>query len=439
MTRNLGAAEQGRLIAAGKLDPVEQVEAYLEAAATPEGGLIYARLTPDRARAEAMAARRRARDGVLRGPLDGVALSWKDLFDTAGIATEAGSKLLEGRVPDADAEVLAAATLAGTVCLGKTHMTELAFSGLGVNPSTATPPNVHDPRLAPGGSSSGGAVSVATGLAAAAIGSDTGGSVRIPSAWNDLVGLKTTHGRLSLRGVVPLCKRFDTVGPLARNVEDCAHLLAAMEGRKCPDLRDASLQGARLLVLEGLPFEGARAAPVQGFEDAVARLEKAGAAVERGALPMVAPAMDLSGILFAPEAYGLWRDVIEANPDKMYPVIRERFRGGAGVSAVDYVKGWDDLHRYREAYRAATAGYDAVLVPTAPILPPDAERLLSDRAYFESENLLALRNTRIGNIFGLCVLTLPTGYPATGLSLMAAPMQEDRLLRLGIAAEAALG
>ena len=331
------------------------------------------------------------------------------------------------------------ATLAGTICLGKTHMTELAFSGLGVNPMTATPPNVHDPRLAPGGSSSGAAVSVAMGMAAAAIGSDTGGSVRIPSAWNDLVGLKTTHGRVSTRGVVPLCKRFDTVGPLARNVEDCAHLLAALEGRHAPDLRDCTLVGKRLLVLEGLPFEGTRDAPARGFEAAVERLAKAGAVIERRALPMVTPAMDLSGILFAPEAYGQWKEVIEAAPEKMYPLILERFRTGRDVRASDYVKAWEDLRRYRVEYLAETAAYDAVLVPTAPILPPDAARLLSDPAYFQTENLLALRNTRIGNIFGLCVLTLPTGVPATGISLMAAPMSEDRLLRLGIATEAALG
>ena len=438
--RQATAAEQGRAIAAGKACPVDLAEAYLEAAtAHPEGKRIYARLMPDRARAEAMAARARAKAGLLRGPLDGVSVSWKDLFDTAGVATEAGSKLLAGRVPAADAEVLRRATLQGLVCLGKTHMTELAFSGLGVNPSTATPPNVHDPRLAPGGSSSGAAVSVAMGLAAAAVGSDTGGSVRIPSAWNDLVGLKTTHGRLPLTGVVPLCARFDTVGPLARSVEDCALMLAALEGARAADLRGASLAGARLLVLEGLPFEGARSEPVQGFEAAVERLAAAGARVERRALPMVDAAMALAGLLFAPEAYGLWKEVIEANPTAMYPVILERFRTGANVLAADYVAAWAALDRLRAEWLAATAGYDAVLVPTAPILPPDAARLLTDPAYFAAENLLALRNTRIGNVFGLCVLTLPTGLPATGISLMAAPGAEERLLRLGTAAEAALG
>ncbi|MBW0158531.1 amidase [Sedimentimonas flavescens] len=437
MDRFASAVEQGQAIGAGKLCPVDLTEAYLEAAAgAPD---VYARLTPKRARAEAMAARSRAKNGTRRGLLDGVSLSWKDLFDSAGVATEAGSRLLEGRIPEEDAEVLARATLAGSVCLGKTHMTELAFSGLGVNPMTATPPNAIHPELAPGGSSSGAAVSVKLGLAAGAIGSDTGGSVRIPSAWNDLVGLKTTHGRVSARGVVPLCRRFDTVGPLARTVADCAALLALIEGGKAADLRGADLKGARLLVLEGLPFDAAREAPVRGCEAAVDRLARAGARIERRALPMVKPAMDLSGILFAPEAYGIWKDVIEAAPAKMYPLILERFRSGAAALAANYIAAWEALDAYRAAYLAETAEYDAVLVPTAPILPPDAKRLLTDPAYFAAENLLALRNTRIGNIFGLCALTLPTGEPMCGISLMAAPMAEERLLRLGAAAEAALG
>ncbi|OWY00103.1 MULTISPECIES: amidase family protein [unclassified Thioclava] len=434
--RLAGAAEQGRAIAAGQLDPVEQTEAYLAAAEASED--IYARLTPQRARDEAMAAHQRAKQGRRRGMLDGVALSWKDLFDTAGVATEAGTRLLAGRVPERDADVLIEATLGGSVCLGKTHMTELAFSGLGVNPMTATPPNIHDPELAPGGSSSGAALSVARGLAAAAVGSDTGGSVRIPAAWNDLVGLKTTHGRITTKGVVPLCRSFDTIGPLTRNVEDAAHVLALLEGRAAPDLRDASLRGKRLLVLEGLPFEGTREKPVQGFERAVEAFAKAGAVIERRGLPMVRPAMDLSGVLFAPEAYGEWKHEIEAAPEKMFAAILERFRSGRDALASDYAKGWHALEGYRAAYLEATAEYDAVLVPTSPILPPDVRRLLSDKRYFQEENVLALRNTRIGNVLGLCALNLPTGIPSCGISLMAPPMTEDRLLRLGMCAESAL-
>lgn len=437
LTRSAG--DLGRAIGRGEVDPVALAEGYLAAAAAhPEAGRVYARMTAERALAEAEAASKRAKAGTRRGLLDGVAISWKDLFDTAGVATEAGSKLLEGRVPDQDAEMLAAATAQGLVCLGKTHMTELAFSGLGINPSTATPPNVVRPELAPGGSSSGAAVSVGLGLAAAGIGSDTGGSVRIPSAWNDLVGLKTTHGRLSLKGVVPLAALFDTVGPLCRTVEDCALLLAALEGSKAADLAGASLVGKRFLVLEGVPFEGARAEPVAGFERAVAALADAGAVIERRALPLTAQALEAAVPLFAPEAYGQWKAVIEAAPEKMYPPILERFRGGRDVLASDYVAGWHRLNALRADWAAAVAGYDAVLLPTSPILPPDAARLQSDPAYFATENLLALRNTRIGNLFGLCALTLPTGVPMTGISFMGLPGQEERLLRIGAAAEAAL-
>ena len=154
--------------------------------------------------------------------LDGVPISWKDLFDSAGVGTESGSDLLLGRVPDRDALVLRNATAMGTVCLGKTHMSELAFSGLGLNPVKETPPCVNDAEAVPGGSSSGAATSVAFGLAACGIGSDTGGSVRIPSAWNDLVGLKTTSGRVSLEGVVPLCLKFLALRP-APQLENSTH------------------------------------------------------------------------------------------------------------------------------------------------------------------------------------------------------------------------
>ncbi len=438
--RGMGAAALGRGIAAGGIDPVELAEAYLDAiAAHPDGARIYARTTPERARAEAAAAAARAAAGLRRHALDGVPVSWKDNFDTAGTATEGGSALLAGRLPGRDAAALATATALGSVCLGKTHLTELAFSGLGVNPVTATPPNALDPALAPGGSSSGAAVSVRLGLAAAAVGSDTGGSVRIPAAWNDLVGLKTTAGRVPAEGVVPLAERFDTVGPLTRTVEDAALMLALLEGRPAADLGGATLAGARLLVLETAAFEDIRLAPAKAFEQAVARLAGAGARIEIGRIPAVAEALALSPVLFAAEAYGIWREVIEAAPEKMFAPILERFRGGAAILAADYVAAWGALGGHRRVYAEATASYDAVILPTAPNTPPDAARLLVDPAYFTSENLLTLRNTRIANLMGLAALTLPTGTPACGLMLMGGPMTEERLLRLGAAAEAALG
>ena len=437
--RGMTAADLGRGIAAVRIDPVELAEAFLEAiAAHPDAARIYARTTPGRARAEAAAARARARAGDRRGPLDGVPIAWKDLFDSAGVATEAGSALLAGRVPDRDAAVLAQATAAGLVCLGKTHMTELAFSGLGLNPVTATPPNAHDPALLPGGSSSGSAVAVALGLAAAGIGSDTGGSVRIPAAWNGLAGLKPTHGRLSLEGVVPLVERFDTVGPICRTVEDAGLLLAALGGGPAPDRAGAGPGGLRLMVLETAAFDEIGDVPAAAFEAAAARLAAAGAQVTRSAAPEVAEALALAPALFAPEAYAIWREAIEAAPEKMFPPILERFRAGAGVLAADHIAAWRRLSQLRQGWAERAAAVDAVILPTAPILPPDAARALADPAYFAARNLLALRNTRIANLLGLPALTLPTGVPMAGLMLMGLPAGEERLLAVAAAAEAAL-
>lgn len=436
---NMTAAELGREIGKGRINPVELTEFFLDRIEThPLASRIYTRGTPARARGEAMAAAARAKAGLRKGLLDGVPVSWKDLFDTAGVATEAGSALLKGRTPDRDAAVLETATLQGLVCLGKTHMSELAFSGLGLNPVTATPPNLNDDKAVPGGSSSGAAASVAFGLAPAAIGSDTGGSVRIPAAWNDLVGLKTSVGSLPLTGTVPLCERFDTIGPLAHSVEDCAQLLAAISGDAVVDLAGADLAGKRLAVLETVALDDIRDRPAQGFEDAVARLGRAGAQVTRIAAPEVSEALSLAGVLVTSEAYGIWREVIEAAPQKMFPRILERFRTGANVSAVDYVAGWRRLAALQRAWADRVAAFDAVLIPTSPILPPQANRLMTDDAYYVTENLLALRNTRIGNLLGLCALTLPTSQPSCGISLMCGAGQEARLLRLGAAAERAL-
>lgn len=436
---NMTAADLGRAIDKGTINPVELCEAFLDKIAShPLASRIYARTTPARARGEAMGAASRAKTGQRKGLLDGVPISWKDLFDTAGVETEAGSALLKGRVPAADAAVLTAATRDGLVCLGKTHMSELAFSGLGLNPITATSPCINDEKAVSGGSSSGAAASVAFGLAPAGIGSDTGGSVRIPAAWNDLVGLKTTTGRLPLAGVVPLCETFDTVGPLARSVEDCAHLLAAMENRRAPDLEGTSLSGTRLMVLETVALDDLRERPARGFDDALTRLARAGAKIERGRLPELVEAMSLTSILVTAEAYGIWGPTVETAPEKMFPRILERVRAGADFKAADYVAAWRRLRAIRALWANVTAGYDAVLLPTSAILPPDADRLMTDFDYYIGENLLSLRNTRIGNLMDVCALTLPTAEPSCGISFMAGPMQEDRLLRLGIAAERAL-
>jgi len=433
------ASDLGRAIERGKIDPVELTQTYLSAIeAHPDRDRIYARLTKDRAMAEAKAASARAQSKTRRSLLDGVPISWKDLFDTAGTATESGTQLLKGRTPDVDAVVLQNAANAGLICLGKTHQTELAFSGLGVNPKTATPPNAIQADLAPGGSSSGAAVSTALGLAAAGIGSDTGGSVRIPSAWNNLVGLKTTSGLLSLKGVVPLCAKFDTVGPLCRSVEDAAQLLALMGDQKPADLKNASLKGKRFAIPMDDGLDNCEDLVRQTFETVITQLEDAGAQFEPIKTPEIAEAFDLAACLFTAEAYATWGETIEKGPELMFEGVRKRFQSGRDYTAVEYIRAWQRLGQLRAQYAVKTAQYDAIALPTCAMLPPNAKRLVDDADYFQKYNLEALKKTRISNLMGLCALTIPTGIDHIGLSFAAKPFTENALLRIGAAAELAL-
>ncbi|MDT2018835.1 MAG: amidase family protein [Planktomarina sp.] len=435
----MSAAALGREIGMGNIDPVALTQKYLDAIhAHPFKDRIYTVVTDERALSEAAGAADRAVSGQRRSILDGVPVSWKDLFDSAGIVTEAGSLLLKGRTPNSDCEVLKNATSLGLVCLGKTHMSELAFSGLGFNPQTETSPCINDHSAVAGGSSSGAAASVAFGLAAMAIGSDTGGSVRVPAAWNDLVGLKTTSDRLSLSGVVPLCARFDTIGPLCRSVEDASFALAALEGDKPVNLTNANLEGCRFAVCKTAAFDDIRELPKKAFDNSIKRLQAMGAVVEYINIPTVTEALGLTGILFPTEAYGTWKHEIESNPEAMFEEILLRFRSGSNVLAPDYVAAWQTLDQLRAAYSEATAGYDAILMPSSPILPPNIDRLAQDHDYYVTENLLALRNTRIGNLMGACALTLPTGVPSCGFMILCPPMGEHRLLRLGAAVENAM-
>ncbi len=432
-------ADLGRAIADGTADPVEVTEACLDAIeAHEDASRIYARTTPDRARAEALAARDRAKAGLPRGPLDGVPLSWKDLFDTAGTRTEAGTALLAGRTPTQDAAVLRLATEAGTICLGKTHMTEIAFSGLGYNPVTATSPNIHDPAWLPGGSSSGAAASVAFGLAPAAIGSDTGGSIRLPAAWNSLVGFKPAHGSLSLEGVVSLCRSFDTPGPITRSVEDAALIWQALGGPGV-DLAGADLSGVTLGLLSTVVGDALEDAPARALDDALAVLTRAGARVVPLALPRLPRAYELGVPLFGAEACAAWAPYLDAAPGVMFQPILTRLIPGRDVLAMDWINAQEELRAIRAEAHAAIAGLDAIVCATSAILPPRVDLVANDEEAFRERNLMALRNTRMGNLLKLASITLPTGRPACGLMLSVAPGREGQLLRLAQAAARTLG
>ena len=326
----------------------------------------------------------------------------------------------------------------GLVTLGKTHMSELAFSGLGLNPITQTPPCVNDLTAVSGGSSSGAAASVAFGLAPAAIGSDTGGSVRIPAAWNDLVGLKTTLGRVPMQGVVPLCKSFDTVGPITKTVEDAALIFSVITGNKPVDLQYPSIVGGRLALLKGTALDDLNQKSAIAFEQTVNTLSKFGFEIKEIDIDEVESALALSSVLYPSEAYAEWMEEIEASPELMYDEILQRFRAGKDISATDYLKAKGDLEVFKKKFYDTVSSFDGVILPTCPILPPNLERLKSDKGYYVAQNLMALRNTRIGNLMGVCALTIPTNHSSCGLSIMSLPNTEEKLLRIGRVAENAI-
>jgi len=437
----------GAAIAEGDIDPVELTESYLDRIVTEDTDhTVFLTVTADRARAEAAAAKKRAENSVRLSPLDGVPISWKDLFDSAGVATTGGSDVLRDRVPDRDAETLARATRAGMVCLGKTNLSEFAFSGLGINPTYGTPVNPFDadtPRC-PGGSSSGSAVSVARRLAPITVGTDTGGSVRIPAAWNNLVGLKTTSGVVPARGVLPLSRQFDTVGPLAQDVADTNALFAILCSGKAADLIGASVRGKRFLIPDNCVWDGAEDGVVASLEAAFDKLAAKGAVLERGHVKEFDAVTNLCntvGNLFSPEAYAEWRHEIETKGDRIYDEVTQRFKLAEGMSSIDVAEAFHKLRALRASYLKNLAGYDAVLMPTTAITPPAIAPLEADTAAYAAANIAALHNTRLGNLLTLSSLTLPVepanGLPV-GLMLFGLPRRENALLRNGAAIEKAL-
>ena len=433
------ATDLGREIANGSLDPVELTRQTLAKIDSHEHrDTIFARTTENRAIKEAEAAYARQKSGDLKSPLDGVPISWKDLFDTAGIATESGSQLLKGRIPERDCVPLEFATNSGLVCVGKTHLSELAFSGLGINPKTATSPNRHGTDIAPGGSSSGAAASVAYELVPIGIGSDTGGSVRIPSAWNDLVGFKTTHGLIKDRGVVPLCSGFDTAGPLCTSMEDAWTMVAIMAGQNTDLPDEKPLSDCAFLINETITLDGLETDQKEGFEAAVEALQRAGARIDRQPIQEFEDVLPLGPILFPFEAWQEWGEKIEANPGVMFEPVANRFASGKGVTRNQYDTANTQMMVIRETYNKRLQAYDAVLAPTVAIAPPNVEALLADYELFSATNMMALRNTRFFNMFGCCALSLPTSEKASGLMVAAKGGQDRALASVGLAMEKAL-
>jgi aspartyl-tRNA(Asn)/glutamyl-tRNA(Gln) amidotransferase subunit A len=438
----------GAGIGAGRIDALELTQHFLERIREQDPDhRIYLTRTEERALGEAAAARARARAGARRSPLDGVPISWKDCYDVAGVVTTGGSPLLLENIPERDAALVRRATNRGLVCLGKTNLPDFAFSGLGINPHFGTPANPFDADVAriPGGSSAGAAVSLARGLAGAAMGSDTGGSVRIPAAWNGLVGLKTTFGLLATQGMTPLGPSLDSAGPLTRDVADANALLALLADRAPADLEGAGLAGRRLAVAQGVVWQDLEPGVAQALEAGLERLSRAGAEiVEEGVVEFdeATEVLARRGSYLSAEAYALWGELVESAPDKVFRPIAERMRLGLEMSAAQSEGVRIALTRIGERLHERMAGFDAFLCPTVPISPPPIAELEPGGEAYLAANNLALRNTRLGNFLYCSALTLPCGEDGrglpVGLMLMAPPFAENRLLRLGQAIETAL-
>lgn len=423
----------------GRLRPRDAVEAWLERI---EEGPIYRLVTASRARLQAARAGAIFEAGVDRGPLQGIPIALKDLMDTEGDVTAAGSAVLaEGRPAIRDCPAAVRLDRAGAVFLGKTNMTELAFSGLGLNPHFGTPGCALDPERVPGGSSSGSAVAVATGLACVAVGSDTGGSVRIPAAFNGIVGLKTTDGAIPMTGCVPLSPTLDTLGPMARTVEDTWHVwraLAELGPKAFPGPPDRPLS---LLVVENL-VAGSDPAVGRAFEHACARLAAAGHRIERREIPMLDRVAELyarHGTFAGIEGLAIHGELLERGGDRIDPRVSSRILAYRSRTGDDLERLVEERQRMGREMDGLARPYDAVVAPTVPILPPRIVELDTDPAYVEA-NARVLSNTQIFNFLGWPAASVPCGKTADGLSvglmLAAGPGGEESILRICALVEA---
>jgi aspartyl-tRNA(Asn)/glutamyl-tRNA(Gln) amidotransferase subunit A len=423
-------------------------EAALARATAPdgEGARVFTRLYPDAARAAAGASDMLRKTGPARSPIDGLTVSIKDLFDVAGETTLAGSVALQGAPAAAEhALVVKRLIAAGAVIVGRTNMTEFAYSGLGINPHYGTPRNPWDRQTGriPGGSSSGAAVSVSDGMAAAAIGSDTGGSVRIPAALCGVTGFKPTARRVPLQGVLPLSSYLDSIGPLAPTVHCCAVVDAILAGEEWLPLAPTDLRGLRLAVPTTVVLDGMDAHVAASFAAALSALSAAGASIHEIALPEFAEtaAINAKGGFSGAEAWAWHRGLIERAEARYDPRVVSRIARGKDMSAADLL----DLLHVRPRWIARVghriAGFDAFLMPTVPVVaPPIAELSAGDAAYFAANGLI-LRNPSMVNFLDGCALSLPchaAGTAPVGLSVASTGGNDRKVLSIGAAIEAAL-
>jgi aspartyl-tRNA(Asn)/glutamyl-tRNA(Gln) amidotransferase subunit A len=414
----------------------DRLEHALARIADPKGEGARACLTVygDTARAAADASDARAARGHALGPLDGVIVSIKDLFDVAGEPTRAGSKVLAEEAAPATADALIVQRLrqAGAVIVAKTNMTEFAFSGIGANPHFGTPGNPADRARVPGGSSAGAPVTVGDHMCEIAIGTDTGGSVRIPAALCGLVGFKPSRQRVPTEGAFPLSKTLDSIGPIARSVADCAKADAIMAGEQFAPLEPITLSGLRFGLPEGLLLERLDEIVASAFNGAIARLDGSGARIGREELPLLDDwvAVNEKGGVIPPEACAVHCERLRRRGGDVDPNVRIRIERGCAVSEADFAEILRERRRLVAAMEARLAGLDVLAMPTSTIVAPTIAEV-EDPKVFAVRNGAVLRNTSMVNFFDLCAISLP--LPArlpVGLMLVARNGQDRRLLRI---------
>jgi aspartyl-tRNA(Asn)/glutamyl-tRNA(Gln) amidotransferase subunit A len=420
----------------------ERVASALEAAASPAAQHVFTQLYADAARASAQQRDAQAQAGRRLGALHGVCITLKDNIDVAGETTMAGGVVCAGEVPVLhDAPVVKRLREAGAVVLAKTNMSEFAFSGVGINPHHGTPVNPADPTHArvPGGSSSGAAVSVALGLAEVGVGTDTGGSIRIPAALCGLVGYKSTQTRIPCTGVMELSRTLDTVGSITRSVRACLAVDAVLSKQPLPT-DAANLRGLRFAVPQTLMMDDVDATVAQAFARTLRRISEAGAQVVE--IPFSALG-DIAGLSmpggFSPiESYAAHHARLERGAQQIDHRVVARMMLGKGISAQDYL----ELHNRRNAWIAAAQqtlqGFDAILCPTVPMVAPLIEPLLKDDEAFFKVNRLLLRNPSAINYMDGCAWSLPcheAGELPVGLMVSGLAGQDAHLAQVALALE----
>ena len=432
-------------LAAGRATSRELVEVALARIADPagEGSRIFLRVYADSARLAADAQDRLRQAGYVASPLAGLPVSIKDLFDVAGERTLAGSRALDDAPPAArDAPVVARLRAAGAVLIGRTNMTEFAFSGVGINPHYGTPGNPYDRKRIPGGSSAGAPVSLTDGMAVVALGTDTGGSVRIPAALCGTVGFKPTQKRVPRDGATPLSTTLDSIGPLGLSVGCCAIADAILAGEPPVLPPEAAVAGLRLGVPRTLVLDGLDAEVAAAFEHAASVLSRAGARLVD--LPL-AELGEYSGInakggFSPPEAYAWHAGLIARRGADYDQRVRQRIERGREMSAADYVTlGWQRADLIARI-DARTAEFDALIMPTVALVAPEIAAFAKDEDFWRLNSRI-LRNPSLINFLDRCALTLPVHPPGTapvGLMLVGRHGEDRRLLSLALGIEAVI-